>query len=173
MSDDRPVVLLNSGYKLLKYNLNERLKRIVEQTNVFEPGQGGGRQGGSVNNKMQKNAFCHAWSPQTWKASLSSRHRLQKRLPCNVTGSSLARDEYVSCTRYWLAGADLRQRNSPLGCKRRRKCNNDVWCRCSARKHDVPATVQYLKQGSVANAHSNWAASGDLSWFADWQGPGW
>ena len=60
MSDDRPVVLLNSGYKLLKYNINERLKRIVEQTNVFEPGQGGGRQGGSVNNKMQKNAFCHA-----------------------------------------------------------------------------------------------------------------
>ena len=35
------VVLLNSGYQLLNYIINERLKRIVEQTNVLEPGQGG------------------------------------------------------------------------------------------------------------------------------------
>ena len=32
-----PVVLLNSGYQLLNYIINERLKRIVEQTNVLEP----------------------------------------------------------------------------------------------------------------------------------------
>jgi len=71
-SDQRPVVLLNTGYQLLNYIINERLKRIVEQTNVLEPGQGGGRQGRSVNIKMQKNAFCHARSPQTRKTSLSS-----------------------------------------------------------------------------------------------------
>jgi len=42
-SDERPVVLLNSGYQLLNYIINERLKRIVEQTNVL-----------SVNINMQK-----------------------------------------------------------------------------------------------------------------------
>jgi len=46
-SAQRPVVLLNSGYQLLNYIINERLKRIVEQTNVLE--EGGGRQGRSVN----------------------------------------------------------------------------------------------------------------------------
>ena len=43
MSNQRPVVLFNSGYQLLNCIINERLKRIVEQTNVLEPGQGGGR----------------------------------------------------------------------------------------------------------------------------------
>jgi len=57
-SDQRPVVLLNSRYRLLNYIINERLKRIVEQKNVF-----------------------------------------QKRLQCNVAGSSLAHDEHVSYTR--------------------------------------------------------------------------
>jgi len=45
MSVQRPVVLLNSGYQLLNYIINKRLKKIMEQTNVLEPGQGGGRQG--------------------------------------------------------------------------------------------------------------------------------
>jgi len=31
-SDQRPVVLVNSGYQMLNYIINERLKRIVEQT---------------------------------------------------------------------------------------------------------------------------------------------
>jgi len=44
-SDQRPVVLLNIGYQLLNCIVNERLQRIVEQTNVLEPGQGEGRQG--------------------------------------------------------------------------------------------------------------------------------
>ena len=44
---------------LLNHIIAERLKRIVEQTNVLKP-----------------------------------RHRLQKRLQCNVTGRSLARDEW-------------------------------------------------------------------------------
>jgi len=35
MSDQRRVVLLNSGYQLLNYIINELLKRIVEQTNVL------------------------------------------------------------------------------------------------------------------------------------------
>jgi len=50
-------VLLNSGYQLLNYIINERLKRIVEQTNVLEPGQGGNRQGRSVNINMQQMHF--------------------------------------------------------------------------------------------------------------------
>jgi len=45
MSDQRPVLLLNSGYELLNYIINETLERFVEQTNVLKPGQGGGRQG--------------------------------------------------------------------------------------------------------------------------------
>ena len=56
-SDQRLVVLLNSGYQLLSYIINERLKRIVEQTNVLELGQGGGSQGRSVNMNMQKIHF--------------------------------------------------------------------------------------------------------------------
>jgi len=56
-SDQRPVVLLNSGYQLLNCIINERLKRIVEQTNVSEPGQGGGGQGRSVNINMRKMHF--------------------------------------------------------------------------------------------------------------------
>ena len=59
-SDQRPVVLLNSGYQLLNHIINERLKRIVEQTNVLEPGQGRGRQGRSVNINMPKINFYHA-----------------------------------------------------------------------------------------------------------------
>ena len=55
--DQRPVVLLNSGYQLLSYIINERLKKIVEQTNVLELGQGGGSQGRSVNMNMQKIHF--------------------------------------------------------------------------------------------------------------------
>ena len=55
-SVQRPVVLLNSGYQLLNY-IFERLKRTVEQTNVLEPGQGGGRQVRSVNINMQKRHF--------------------------------------------------------------------------------------------------------------------
>jgi len=50
-------VLLNSGYQLLNYIINERLKRIVEQINVLEPGQGGGSQGRSVKINMQKMNF--------------------------------------------------------------------------------------------------------------------
>jgi len=56
-SDQRPVVLVNSGYQLLNYIINKRLKRIVEQTIVLEPGQGGGRQGRSVNINMPKMHF--------------------------------------------------------------------------------------------------------------------
>ena len=42
-SDQGLVVLLNSGYELLNYIINERLKRIVEQANVSQPGQGESR----------------------------------------------------------------------------------------------------------------------------------
>jgi len=56
-SDQRPVVVLNSGYQLFNYIINKRLKRIVEQTNVLEAGQGGGKQGRSVNINIQKMHF--------------------------------------------------------------------------------------------------------------------
>jgi len=56
-SDQRPVVLLNSGYQLLNCIINDRLKRIVEQTHVLEPEQGMGRPGQSVNINMQKIHF--------------------------------------------------------------------------------------------------------------------
>jgi len=47
-------VLLNSGYQLLNYIINELLKRIIEQTSVLEPGQGESRKGRSVNINMPK-----------------------------------------------------------------------------------------------------------------------
>ena len=50
-------MLLISGYQLLICFINERLERIVEQANVLELGQGGGRQGRSVNINVQKNHF--------------------------------------------------------------------------------------------------------------------
>jgi len=128
------------------------------------------RTGSKCIHQHAKNAFCHAWSPQTKKANLSSRHRLQKRLQCNVAGSSLVRDEYVLYTRHWLTGAVLRQRKSPSGSKWRRTCNNHVWQRCSARKFHVPATVQYWR--SAVDAHGDWAKSKNQSWFADLQKPG-
>jgi len=56
-SDQRPVVLLNSVYQLLNYVIYERLKKIVEQANILEPGQGGGRQGQCVSINMQKVHF--------------------------------------------------------------------------------------------------------------------
>jgi len=56
-SDQKPVVLLISGYQLLNYIINERLKLIVEQANLLQPGQGGKRQGRSVNINLQKIHF--------------------------------------------------------------------------------------------------------------------
>jgi len=37
-SDQRPVVSLNSVYQLLNHVINERLEKIVEPTNILEPG---------------------------------------------------------------------------------------------------------------------------------------
>ena len=39
----RPVVLLNSLFQLVSYIIQERLVRIVEGSNILEPGQGGFR----------------------------------------------------------------------------------------------------------------------------------
>ena len=57
MSDQRPVVLLNSVCQLLNYVINQRLKKSVEPANILEPGQGGGRQGRCVGINMQKVHF--------------------------------------------------------------------------------------------------------------------
>ena len=46
-----------TGYQLLNCIINEWLKRIVEQTNELELGQGGGRQGRRVNINMPKMHF--------------------------------------------------------------------------------------------------------------------
>jgi len=59
-SDQRLVVLLNSGYQLLNYIINERLKWIVEKANGLEPEQGGWRHAGSkCQHQHAKNAFRH------------------------------------------------------------------------------------------------------------------
>ena len=81
--------------------------------------------------------------------------------------------EYKSWITWIYIYIYMSQRKSPSGSKRRRKCNYHVWYRCSAGKHHVPATVEYLYQRSVADAHGDWAESGEQSWFADQQGPGW
>jgi len=74
-SDQRPAVLLNSGYQLLNCIINEQLKRIVEQKNVLDPGQGGGRQGRSLNINMQQMHFVtQEVHIQGKRASLSCRH---------------------------------------------------------------------------------------------------
>jgi len=76
-SDQRPVALLDSGYQLLNYIINERLKRIVEQTNVLEPGQGGGRQGRSVHIDMPKMYFvtheAHIQGEQVYRVDIDFR----------------------------------------------------------------------------------------------------
>ena len=41
--DYRPVVLLNSLFQLISYVIKEHLVRIVEVSNILEPGQGGFR----------------------------------------------------------------------------------------------------------------------------------
>ena len=78
MSNQRPVVLFNSGYQLLNCIINERLKRIVEQTNVLEPGQGAGRQGRSVNINMQKIYFvtheAHRQGKQVYRVDMEMRN---------------------------------------------------------------------------------------------------
>ena len=117
-----------------------------------------------------KNAFCYAWSPQTRKASLSSRHLLQKRLQCNVAGSSLARDEHVSYIRRWLPGADLCSATVFLAPNDAESATITLDTGVAQGNH-VPATVQY--PSLYANAHSDWAESEDQSWFSYSQGPGW
>ena len=56
-SDQRSVVLLNSGYQLLNYIINELFNWIVEQVNVFGLGQGGSSQSRNVNINMPKMHF--------------------------------------------------------------------------------------------------------------------
>ena len=56
-TDQRPVVLFNSVYRLLNYFINERLKKIVEPANILEPGQGKGRQGRCVGIDMHELHF--------------------------------------------------------------------------------------------------------------------
>ena len=58
-SDQWPVVLLNSVYQLLNYVINVLLKKIVEPADIFELGQGGGRQGRCVGINTQKVHFIH------------------------------------------------------------------------------------------------------------------
>ena len=53
------MVLLKSGYRLLNYIINEQLKQIVEQANVLEVGQCGGRKGRCENNDVQKMHLSH------------------------------------------------------------------------------------------------------------------
>ena len=102
-SDQRPVVLLNSRYQLLNYIINERLKRIVEQTHMLEPWQGGGKQSRSVNKNMQKMHFVTHEAHRQGKRRVYIESTSTSEMPSlqchSLTGSSLARDEHVSHTR--------------------------------------------------------------------------
>jgi len=77
-SDQRLVVLLNVGYQLLNYIINERLERIVEQTNVLQPGQDGSRHGRSVNINMQKIHFvtheAHRQGKRVYRVNINFRN---------------------------------------------------------------------------------------------------
>jgi len=57
MSNQRPVILLNSVYHVLNYVIKERLKKNVEQGNIFEPGHFGNRQRRCLSITMQKMHF--------------------------------------------------------------------------------------------------------------------
>ena len=63
----------------------------------------------------------------------------------SVTGRCLACDDNVWYTRHWFTGANKQQRNSLSWFKWGRKYNNNVWCKCSAMRHHVPATVHFFK----------------------------
>ena len=71
-------MLLNSGYQLLNCIINEQLKRIVEQANVLELGQGGGRQSRSSNINMQKMKFvtheAHRQRKRVYRVDIDFRH---------------------------------------------------------------------------------------------------
>jgi len=78
-------VLLSSGYQLLKYIINERLKRIVKPANVLEPGQGGGRQGRSVAIHLQKMQFvtheAHRQRKRVYRVDIDLRNALNAMSP--------------------------------------------------------------------------------------------
>jgi len=111
----------------------------MEQTNVLEPGQGGGRQGRSVNINMQKMHFV------TYEA-----HRQAKRV-YRVDIDFKNAFNAMSQAALWHV---MNMFHIP-----------------NVEEHHVPATVQHLSHRSVADAHGDWAESGDQSWFADWQVP--
>ena len=98
-SDQRLVVLLNSGYQPLNYII-ERLKRIVEQANLFEPGQIGGRQGRTVNINLQKMHFvmheAHRQGKRVYRVVIDFRNAFNAMMQAALR---LARDEHVLYTR--------------------------------------------------------------------------
>ena len=67
-------MLLISGYQLLICFINERLERIVEQANVLELGQGGGRQGRSVNINIQKMHFIIHEAKRVYRVNIDFRN---------------------------------------------------------------------------------------------------
>jgi len=84
MSDQQPVVLLNSVYQWQNDVINVRLKQIVEPANILETGQGGGRQGRCVGINMQKVHFMQ-----------QEARRQSKRVYRVDSSSALASDEDV------------------------------------------------------------------------------
>jgi len=136
-SDQRPVVLFNSGYQLLYHIINERLKRIMEQTNVLQPGQGGGRQDRSVNINMQKMHFvtheAHRQGKRVYRVDIDFRNAFNA-----MSQAAL----WHVMNMFHMPGVDLLEQ---------------IYDSTTVR---------------LADAHGDWAESGDQSWRADWQGPG-
>ena len=81
-------MLLNGGYQLLNNIINERLKRIMEQTNVLEPGQGGGRQVRSVNINMPKMNFvtheAHRQGKRVYRVDIDLKNAFNAMSPAGL-----------------------------------------------------------------------------------------
>jgi len=57
ISDQLPVVCLNSVYQQLNYVINDQYYKIVKPANMLKPEQGGGRQKRCVSTEMQRVHF--------------------------------------------------------------------------------------------------------------------
>ena len=83
-SDQRPVMLLNCDYQVLNQIMKKRLKRIVEQATVSEPGQGGGSQGRSVNINLPKMNFvtheAHRQGQRVYRVDIDFRNSFDAML---------------------------------------------------------------------------------------------
>jgi len=171
-SDQRPVVLLNSGYQQLIYIINERLKRIMKQTNVLELGQCVGREGRIFNINRQKTNFvtheAHRQGKRVYRVDINFRDAffaMSQAALWHVMNMFHTPDVDLLEQIYDSATVRLAPNNA---------ISATITFDTNVVQGSITSTqlVQYLNQRSVADAHGDWAESGYQSWFADWQEPG-